>query len=586
MNIFRKKSLDKILSDVKANEADAAHGGGGLKRTLTTRDLTSLGIAAIIGAGIFSTIGKASEAGGPAVSMLFLFTALTCGFSALCYAEFASAIPIAGSAYTYAYASLGEILAWLIGWCLVLEYAVSNIAVAISWSGYFTALLDGFGLHIPVYLTMDYLSAMRGHAEVVKLIDAGKILTEVPPYMREAYTAWMQAPQIAGLRFIADIPAFLITVFITTLVYIGIKESKQVNNVLVVLKLVVVLAVILLGAFFINPENWHPFAPNGFGGVMAGVSAVFFAYIGFDSLTTTAEECKDPQRDLPRAMMYSLLISTVLYVLIALVLTGMVHYRELGVDDPLAYVFSRVGLSPFMERLVVAFVAVSAVIAMTSALLVYQIGQPRIWMSMSRDGLLPPIFSRVHPRFRTPSFSTILTGVFVAVPSLFMNLTEVTDLTSIGTLFAFVLVCAGVLSLQGSEQQQRAKFRVPYVNAKYWLPLGLVTTLTLVGIFAPEQYTLLLTMAPPASENPAQWPLWRMLGAKLPMFLFLGISVWLCIQGWRKNYSLIPILGIVSCMYLMVQLSFHNWERFFIWLLFGLAIYYAYSYRNSKLNKA
>ncbi|HEY0743476.1 MAG TPA: amino acid permease, partial [Chryseosolibacter sp.] len=349
-SLFRKKSVENILKDARSGDGDGLHGG--LKKVLGVRDLTSLGIAAIIGAGIFSTIGRASFNGGPAVALLFVFTAIACIFTALSYAQFASTVPVSGSAYTYAYVSFGEVFAWIIGWALILEYAVSNMVVAISWSEYFTSMLAGFGLSLPGWMTVD------------------------PGSASDAVAA--SAPSIGGLKLILDLPAGLITVLITALVYIGIKESRNASNVLVALKLGVILLVIVGGAFYVKPENWSPFAPNGVSGVLSSVAAVFFAFIGFDSISTTAEECKNPQRDLPRAMLWCLAICTILYVLIALVLTGMVNYKELMVDDPLAYVFQKVGFD-FMAGVI----SVSAVVAITSALLVYQLGQPRIWMTMS-----------------------------------------------------------------------------------------------------------------------------------------------------------------------------------------------------------
>src|SRR5690625_3141883 len=413
-NYFRKKPLHLILKDAASGYGDVERGYGKLKRVLGVRDLTAMGIAALVGAGIFSTIGEAAYNGGPGVSILFILTAITCGFSALCYAEFASRIPVSGSAYTYSYASFGELIAWIIGWDLIMEYAIGNIAVAISWSGYFANLLEGFGIHLPSYFSMDYVTAWRGFQAGQNAIQSGVALNTLEPRVQSAVHAWANAPAIGQVKIIADLPALAIVVLISYLVYIGIRETKRATNAMVGLKILIVLAVIIMGFFFVTPENWNPFLPNGFNGVLKGVSAVFFAYIGFDAISTTAEECKNPQRDLPRGMIYSLIITTILYILIALVLTGMVSYKELAVTDPLAFVFAKIGLTKISY-----IISIGAVIATASVLLVFQMGQPRIWMSMSRDGLLPPAFSKIHPRFKTPHIATIVTALVVAIPALF-----------------------------------------------------------------------------------------------------------------------------------------------------------------------
>ncbi|MFD1255184.1 amino acid permease [Mucilaginibacter terrae] len=559
-SLFRRKSLVKILADVQSGFSDSEHSGTHLKKELRVKDLTLMGIAAVVGAGIFSTIGTASFNGGPGVTILFILTAITCGFSALCYAEFASRIPVAGSAYTYAYASFGELIAWIIGWDLLMEYAIGNIAVAISWSEYFVNLLEGFHIHMPRYLTMDYFSAFKGSEAVQQLTASGK-LVEITERMKAEALAWNTAPGIGGIKLIANLPALVIVVLITYLVYIGIRETKKVTNAMVLLKVGVVIAVIALGFFYVTPANWHPFMPNGFSGVMKGVSGVFFAYIGFDAISTTAEECENPQRDLPKGMIYSLIICTVLYILIALVLTGMVNYKELQVGDPLAFVFARVGLTNISY-----VISISAVIATASVLLIFQMGQPRIWMSMSRDGLLPKAFSRIHPKYQTPSFATIVTGFVVAIPALFMNLTEVTDLTSIGTLFAFVLVCGGVLLLPKTVAV-KGKFSIPYINAKWIVPVLFVAGMAffwkpMTGMFA--------------EENSHE---------KFPFMLFILLTAAIAVLSFVKNLSLIPVLGLLSCFYLMTELGYTNWLRFLIWLLIGLVIYFTYGYKNSKLGK-
>jgi amino acid transporter len=561
-SLWRTKSLLSILHETEENKAS----GLVLKRSLSIKDLTAMGIAAIVGAGIFSTIGHAAANGGPAISILFIFTAVACGFSALCYAEFASRVPVAGSAYTYAYFSLGELIAWIIGWDLLLEYAIGNIACAISWSDYFTEFIKGFGWYFPDFLSMDYFTAMRAH-RLISSGDAG-LITEA---LSRANQAWVNAPSLAGIKLIADIPALFIVAVITYVVFIGIKESRNVNNIMVGIKLLVVFGVIVTGSYYVHPGNWSPFAPEGVAGVLKGVSAVFFAFIGFDAISTTAEECKNPSRDLPRAILYSLTICTVLYVLISLVLTGMVSYKELEVGDPLAFVFKKAGLD-----WISGIIAFTALIAMASVILVFQLGQPRIWMSMSRDGLLPKAFSRIHPRYKTPSFATIITGIVVAVPALFMNLTEVTDLTSIGTLFAFVIVCAGVLVLQQKNTSETGKYKVPYINGKYLIPGIVITAILINAIF-----------------NQAYWKDFFIIGDKntllgmadrLPMYVFIILCVVLSWISFWKNLSAIPVLGLLCCMFLMTKLGYTNWLRFLIWLVVGLVIYFSFSRKNSRLN--
>lgn len=560
--LFRRKSIEDAI-----NSSDVEQGG--LRKNLNVIDLSALGIAAIIGAGIFSTIGNAAYNGGPGVVYLFIFTAIACAFSAMCYAQFASTIPVSGSAYTYAYASFGEIVAWIVGWDLLMEYAIGNIAVAISWSDYFTALLSGFGLHIPEYFTMDFLSAKRGHAEVVELLGQGKKIVNISDITLSKFYAYADAPSIFGVKIIADLPALMITLAITSLVYLGIKESKRAGNLMVLFKLAVILVVIAIGAFYVHPANWHPFAPNGVGGILKGISAVFFAYIGFDAISTTAEECRNPQKDLPKAMIASLIICTILYVLIALVLTGMVHYTELNVGDPLAYVFEKIGMKKLS-----GLIALSAVVAMASVMLVFQIGQPRIWMSMSRDGLLGPKFSEIHPKYKTPWFSTIVTGVVVAIPALFMNLTEVTDLTSIGTLFAFILVCAGILVLDPHGKSSFARFKVPYINARIWLPAFWIGIFVFIMLFKIDILNKMFQLAD--GEH---------FGDIVPTILFSIVAVILTYFAIKNRLSLIPVLGLLSNLYLMSELGFTNWSRFIIWLLIGLIIYFAYGVKNSKLNK-
>lgn len=633
-NLFRRKTVEDILKQVAKNEADGHHSLG---KHLTARDLTAFGIAAIIGAGIFSTIGKASADGGPAVIFLFIFTAIACSFAAFAYAEFASMVPVSGSAYTYSYVAFGEIIAWIIGWALIMEYAIGNITVAISWSDYFTGLLESGGLHLPQWIQMDYLTASKGFEEATALMNGGKSFENLSESLQSAYTAWTTSPTIGGFHLVADLPALLIIVIITWLVYRGMKESRNASNLMVVVKLCIILLVIAVGVFYVDTANWDPFAPNGVGGILKGVSAVFFAYIGFDAISTTAEECKDPQRDLPKGMMWAIIICTILYVVIALVLTGMVNYADLNVGDPLAFVFEKLDL-----KWMSGIIAVSAVVAMASVLLVFQMGQPRIWMSMSRDGLLPKRFSRVHPKYKTPSYATIVTGFVVAVPALFLNLTMVTDLCSIGTLFAFVLVCAGVLVLQNRTDIPRGKFKTPYVNSKYIFPvlLGIGVTIafsvnksaTMDFITNEKQINEAGTIVTSLEETDTKAvvtylqanglvketnaDLEEVLSAisedestyknvvdampidaslkyesgfalfkhKIPMWIFLISLVFFAAWSWRQNLSLIPLLGLVSCLYMMAELSVWNWIYFTIWLLIGLVIYFGFSRKNSKLN--
>jgi amino acid transporter len=414
------------------------------------------------------------------------------------------------------------------------------------------------------------------------------------------------------------------------------KESRNASNFMVIVKLSIILLVIAVGAFYIDTSNWSPFAPNGVGGVLKGVSAVFFAYIGFDAISTTAEECKDPQRDLPRGMMWAIIICTILYIIIALVLTGMVSYSELNVGDPMAFVFERLDL-----KWMSGIIAISAVVAMASVLLVFQMGQPRIWMSMSRDGLLPKKFSKVHPKYKTPSFATIVTGFVVAVPALFLNLTMVTDLCSIGTLFAFVLVCAGVLVMQNKKDVPRGKFKTPYINSKFVLPVlllvGLILTFsynkkgaidfitnatqvnmpeTIITSLDKEDTQKVFNYLVALEKNPSTQDVEKLLSNyfddeakytqivaslpiddslkyesdfdlfkhKIPMWIFLLSLIGLTVWAYKENLSLIPLLGLICCLYMMAELSVWNWIYFGVWLLIGLVIYFGFSQKNSKMN--
>jgi len=552
---FRKKSIDNL---------DGDDGHEKMNRTLSVFDLTLLGVAAVIGAGIFSTIGFASYHGGPGVSILFVLIAITCGFSALCYAEFASRVPQSGSAYAYAYVSFGEVFAWIIGWALILEYAIGNIVVAISWSGYFNNLLQGFGLHLPNWLSKGYYAAHEPITVLEEAVKEGKIISpEMKAQALEATQFIAACPEIFGHRILINLPAFLIVALITAVAYIGMQESKKLSNAMVFLKLLVIALVILLGFNYVTPENWTPFLPNGMGGVLAGVSAVFFAYIGFDAISTTAEECKNPQKDLPRGMIYALIICTILYILISFVLTGMVSYKELNVEDPLAYVFEKVHL-PWVSYII----SISAVIAMTSVLLVFQLGQPRIWMSMSRDGLLPKRYSKIHPKYKTPSYATVVTGFLVGIPTLFMPSSLVADLTSIGTLFAFVLVCLGVLALPRIKKVAN-KFSLPYINSRYVMPFVIV----LFFYFMYEK--IIESMQNMATEGLSEFL----------FFIFTLIFTVLTIVSIVRKFNAIPIFGALSCLYLMIEIPYKAWIGFFIWMALGLLIYSAFGFKNSRLNR-
>jgi basic amino acid/polyamine antiporter, APA family len=535
-SLFRRKS---VLA------ADEDGHSSGMKRVLSVRDLTFFGIAAIIGGGVFSAIGNACFMGGPGVIFLYAMCAVACGFTAMCYAEFASRVPVSGSAYTYAYITFGELFAWIIGWALIMEYSIGNIYVAFSWSGYFTNLVPG----IPEWLTTNYRSAHQA------------FLSNTPG---EGLTAWMIAPEVRGLKIIFDLPALSINILLTSLVYVGTRESRNLSNTMVVIKLAIIALVIGVGVFHIDIENWEPFLPNGFGGVMAGVSAVFFAYIGFDAISTLAEETKNPQKDLPRSMIYALVICTVIYMILALIITGMASYTQLGVSDPLAEIFKLKGM-----KWMLFIVSVAAVVAMTGILLVYQMGQPRIWMSMSRDGLMPKKFSSIHPKYKTPGFATIVTGLVVGIPIFFTDEKLVLDFTSIGTLFAFVLVCGGMLILpRQTGKRENGKFRMPYVNAKWIVPFITITGFILIFSYLPESVY---------HGNDSNNTL------NIPMVVFYLIWAAMAVLSFLKNLSLIPMLGLLSCLYLLTGMGTTNWIMFSVWLGIGLVIYFLYGYRKSRL---
>ncbi len=637
-SLFRTKNIDKILADAATN--DESHSSG-LKRVLTVKDLTFFGIAAILGAGSFSSLGGAVFSGGPGVVILFMITAVACAFTAFCYSEFASRIPVAGSAYTYAYASFGELFAWIIGWALIMEYSIGNIYVAFSWSDYFTSFLSKMGeiahvnLTIPAWLSTSY-------SEAKNAVGGGAITGEL-------FDAWKTAPMLGDLRVIFDLPAIVINLLITYLVFRGIKESRNFSNVMVILKMVVVILVILVGGYLVFANgltlNWTPtndlgvksFMPNGFSGVMAAVAGVFFAYIGFDAVSVLAEESKNPQRDLPRGMIYSLVICTVVYILLTLVLTGAVNYRNFqGVGDPLAFIFEKQNLNVGWMQLLVA---VCAVVAMTSVLLVFQMGQPRIWMSMSRDGLLPPVFQKIHPKYNTPSFATIITGLVVGVPILFTDKSFVLDFTSIATLFAFVLVCGGVLLIPRKEKQA-GKFNLPYINAKLIFPVLVVAAIGIIVYFTPNYFSNKISFSDEqkidafASIIPAKSfdtatiikALEQNLSTtnrkdavfggvldsmntktiaehklaiankfitnsnteqsrtqKVSTLIFWFLMIGIALLTFLKNYSLIPLMGVTTCLYLLTGMTKANWYWFGGWLVIGLIVYFLYGYKKSKL---
>src|SRR5499433_1960206 len=489
-DLFRRKSLNQLVGD--SQRADHR-----LKKALGPIDVTALGIGAIIGAGIFATIGTAAAGdptrpgAGPGLILSFVLTAIACGFAALCYAEFAAMIPISGSAYTYAYATLGELIAWIIGWDLIIEYAVGNVAVAISWANYFKTLVSGFGITIPDWISTDYRTA----AKIPGLLD--------------------NAPHIFGVPIVFNILAFGIVTFITIVLVLGIRESATINTTMVMLKLIVLGFFVAVGWHYIKGENFRPFMPNGWAGVQAGAAIVFFAYIGFDAVSTVAEETRRPSRDLPIGIIGSLLISTVIYIVVAAVFIGIIPFdvlrQKLATEqaEPLTMALQYANIERWGD-LFVGIVAFGSVVAHTAVLLVFQLGQPRIFFSMARDGLLPQSFAKVHPRFRTPYVTTILTGVVVAVFAMFASIDEVVDLTNIGTLFAFILVCIGVLVLRLREPNRRRAFRTP------WVPV-------------------------------------------------------------------IPILGVLACVYLMFGLPWITWLRFGLWLLVGMVVYFFYGFRRSRL---
>src|SRR5690242_4967678 len=490
--LFQRKPIAALVAETE--------GAGSLKRSLGAGELIMLAIGAVIGAGIFGAIGTAAagqlgphgeviRAGaGPALIFSFLLLGGACALAGLCYAELASMIPQAGSAYAYSYATLGELIAWIIGWDLILEYAVGNVAVAISWGDYFNTLLRGFDLNLPLWMTTGYRTALLSPDPAVHgLIDS--------------------APRVAGIPILINIPAFAIVMLITWLLLRGARESATANNIMVAIKLVVLTLFVVVGASHLKSSNLHPFAPNGFTGIHQGAAIVFFAYIGFDAISTAAEETMNPQRNLPIGILGGLGICTLIYVIVGFVLTGMVPYKELAVADPLSRALELAGF-----KAVGWIVALGAAVSMSAVLLVFQYGQPRIFFAMARDGLLPQWAAKIHPRTKIPHITTLLTGIFVALWSLVGDAGETYDLTNIGTLSAFILVSIGVLVLRYTQPDRPRPFRVPFV-----------------------------------------WP--------------------------------VSILGAAACVYVMWGLPRQAWERFAIWLVLGLLLYFAYGYRNSTLRR-
>ena len=533
--LFRRKSLTAAQSESVPAEYQ-------LRRTLGPVQLTLLGIGAIIGAGIFATIGTAAAGdvsrpgAGPALMVSFVITAIICGFSALCYAEFASLVPASGSAYSYAYATLGELVAWIIGWDLIIEYAVGNIAVAISWANYCKTFLAGFGLVIPDWLSMDYRTA-------AKIVDAAGV-----------QTVYRDAPHLFGVPLIFNLLAVFIVTVVTAILVWGIRESARVNTVMVSIKILVLLFFIFVGCRWVRPSNWTPFAPNGWRGISAGAAIVFFAYIGFDAVSTVAEETREPQRNLPLGILASLVVCTIFYVLVSAVFTGLISYPDLKATlatrqaEPLTLALERA--SP-QSGWAIGIVAFGSVIAHTAVLLVFQLGQPRIFFAMARDGLLPSIFRAVHPRFRTPYVSTLLTGVFVAGFAAIASIDEMVDLTNIGTLFAFILVCAGIIVLRRTDPARPRPFHVPS---------GWVWTLLLYSGFV---FGILL--CPLSDTNKG-------------ITLILSAAFFVI----SRNY-IFPVLGICSSLYLVYYLPPTSWLRFAAWLNCGFVVYAGYSVVHSRL---
>ena len=524
-----------FIRKLNTDPAEAEGHGTGLRRSLGALDLTLLGVGAIIGAGLFSSIKEmivgrfhpdgtiAMLGAGPAVMLSFVLTAVACGFAALCYAEIAAMVPVAGSAYSYSYAAFGELVAWIIGWDLIIEYAIGNVYVAQSWGDYFQGFLTGLNpsWELPVWLTRDFQTATAAVEAARETLWAERVAAWLPGVpgqspeqvegARDVLASFAGAPHLGDWVVAINLPAAAITLALTLLLFLGVKESARANAIMVILKVGLVITFIGVGTWTLfqrGTNHWTPFAPNGFHGIWQGAALGFFSYIGFDAVSTAGEECRNPQKDLPRGLIGSLILCTVLYVLVAAVLTGVVPWSELKSNDPLAFAMKSMGF----ERFATLF-AFGAMVAMTAVLLVFQYGQTRIFMVMSRDGLLPTVFSRVHPRFQTPHVSTWITGIAVAIGCSLMTPDQAIGLTNIGTLFAFILVALGVIVLRVRAPQMHRPFKVPL-------------------------------------------------------------------------YPLTPILAALACLGLVVGLEASNWLRLLIWLAVGLLVYAAYGYRHSVLRRS
>src|ERR1700681_627045 len=524
MNLFATKPLDLLISEAQQS------GEHCLKRTLGPVQLTALGVGAVIGAGIFVFSGLGAHYAGPGLMLSFVLSGLGCAFAGLCYAEFAAMIPLAGSAYTYAYATLGELFAWIIGWDLTLEYAMGASTVSSGWSNHFIELLNIFHIRMPLWLAYDHWTGLVTAQKIVAreiaqssdstlvpgtqafLDKVSSILATQSPDLIQRAHEMVNAPRIFGMEIGFNLPAFLIALIITAILVVGIKESARFNSTIVVIKVAVVLFVIGLGFKYVHPSNWgtdwHSFAPMGFSGIGAGAAYIFFAYIGFDAVSTTAQEAKNPQRDLPIGIIVSLIVCTLLYISVAGVLTGMVHWQDVNIEAPIARAFLDRGLTTASH-----VVTLGALAGLTSVMLVMLLGQTRVLYAMANDGLLPKkFFASIHPRFRTPYKNTMLVGLLAAIVGSVTPISVIGEMVNIGTLLAFVIVCIAVMILRKKNPDQARPFRTP------WVPV-------------------------------------------------------------------VPILGILFNGYMMYKLGWVNWARLFIWLIIGLVIYFTYSRYHSRVNK-